>query len=201
MPLNDPTKSCPDSGIAVSIDELREITLRNGISRIVVAEPNIYNSKGLAVALLDCKLRGLEVEPAVDSYEKSNGKLWLEAVRPDWLFYSRGFTAPKYYLQIKRVLDVALAIVLMVFVAPLLGIVAAVIRLDSSGDVFFRQERFGWHGKPFTLLKFRTMRPDAEQGTGPVWAGEDDPRITKSGRVLRKFRLDELPPSRSTPAA
>ena len=182
-----------ECGTAISFAELREITVRDGISRIVVAEPNVYSSQALAVALLDCKLRGLEVEQAVESYEKFAGKMWLEGIRPDWLVYSEGFNPPRYYLQIKRLLDAICACILMVFAAPVLALTALIVRLDSKGPVLFRQERVGWQGRHFVLLKFRTMREDAEQTTGPVWAGENDPRITRVGRWMRKFRLDELP--------
>ena len=182
-----------DTGTAVTFDQLREITLRDGISRIVVAEPNVHNSKALAVAILDCKLQGLEVEQAVESYEKFNSKVWLEGIRPDWLVYSYGFRPPRYYLQLKRVLDIVCAFILLVLTAPFLALMALLIKLDSWGDALFRQERVGWHGKNFTLFKFRTMRQDAEQATGPVWAGVDDPRVTRLGKWLRKFRIDELP--------
>ena len=191
--LTNPLLEASESGTAIRFDQLREITLQNGISRIVVAEPNVYNSQALAVALLDCKMRGLEVEQAVESYDKFNGKLWLEGIRPEWLVYSEGFKPPKYYLQLKRILDTACALVLMVVTAPLFGLVTLAIMLDSKGDVLFRQERVGRHGKDFVLFKFRTMQQDAEQSTGPIWAGEDDPRVTRVGRWLRKFRLDELP--------
>jgi sugar transferase (PEP-CTERM system associated) len=189
---NGPAKSS-DTGTPVTFDELREITLRDGISRIIVAEPNVHNSKALAVAILDCKLQGLEVEQAVESYEQLNAKVWLEGIRPDWLVYTVGFRPPKFYLQLKRVLDVACGIVLLVITAPLMALTALAVRLDSRGNVLFRQERVGWHGQTFMLLKFRTMRADAEKQTGPVWASEDDPRITRLGKWLRQARLDELP--------
>jgi sugar transferase (PEP-CTERM system associated) len=181
-----------EAGIAVSFEQLRQMT-EQGVSRIVVAEPNVHSSQALAAAIVDCKLRGLEVEPAVESYERFNSKLWLEGIRPDWLVYTVGFKPPRYYLQIKRVLDRVLAVALMVVTTPLLAVIAAAIKLDSKGDVLFRQERVGWHGKPFILYKFRTMLQDAERATGPVWAEAHDPRITRVGRFLRRLRLDELP--------
>ena len=183
----------PNGGTAVTFDELREITRRDGISRIVVAEPNVHSSKALAVAILDCKLQGLEVEQAVESYEKFNGKVWLEGIRPDWLVYSYGFTPPKYYLQLKRGLDVFSAFLLLIVASPLMALVALAIKIDSKGDALFCQERVGWHGKSFIVLKFRTMHDNAERTTGPVWAGANDSRITRLGKWLRKFRLDELP--------
>ena len=180
------------SGTAVTFEQLREITRRDGISRIVLAEP-VHNSQALAVAILDCKLQGLEVEQAAESYEKFSGKVWLEGVGPDWLVYSYGFQPPKYYLQLKRVLDILCAFILLIVAAPLLAVAALAIKLNSKGGALFRQERVGWHGKAFVLFKFRTMREDAEQASGPVWSAVDDPRITEVGRWLRRFRIDELP--------
>ncbi|MBI3894988.1 MAG: TIGR03013 family PEP-CTERM/XrtA system glycosyltransferase [Acidobacteria bacterium] len=183
----------PDSGEVINYDELREITRRDRISRIVVAEANAQNSEGLAVALLDCKLRGLEVEQAIESYEQLNGKIWLEALRPEWLVYSDGFNPPKYYLPLKRFFETFCSLLLVVLAAPLFALIAILIKLDSKGPVLFRQVRVGLHGRDFVLLKFRTMRQDAEQETGPVWACEQDKRVTRVGKFLRQYRLDELP--------
>ncbi|MBI4465500.1 MAG: TIGR03013 family PEP-CTERM/XrtA system glycosyltransferase [Acidobacteria bacterium] len=189
----EPGQESLDSGIVVNYDQLPEMALRNRISRIVVAEPNVRNSEELAVALLDCKLRGLEVEQAVESYEKFNGKLWLEGIQPEWLIYSEGFKPPKLYLPLKRAFDTTCALLSLVMSAPLLALIAVAIKLDSKGGVLFRQERVGWHGQTFVLFKFRTMHENAEEATGPVWAGENDTRVTRVGRFLRKFRFDELP--------
>ncbi|MBI4003947.1 MAG: exopolysaccharide biosynthesis polyprenyl glycosylphosphotransferase [Candidatus Omnitrophica bacterium] len=96
-------------------------------------------------------------------------------------------------LVLKRMLDVLVAGISLVLAAPLMALVALAIRLDSQGPAFYTQERLGWFGEPFTMLKFRTMHMDAE-AAGPVWAcGEADPRITRVGRILRRLHLDELP--------
>jgi lipopolysaccharide/colanic/teichoic acid biosynthesis glycosyltransferase len=95
--------------------------------------------------------------------------------------------------RVKRVLDAVLALVGLVFVAPLLVLIAAAVRLDSPGNPFLVQERLGRRREPFRCLKFRTMYKDAERLTGPVWTTPDDKRITRVGRFLRKSRLDELP--------
>ena len=179
--------------VVINFDELRELTLRDRVSRIVVAEEDTQSSESLAVALLDCKLRGLEVEQAVESYEKLSGKIWLEALRTEWLVYSEGFNPSKCYFPVKRLVDTLCASLLLLLSAPLFALIAVLIKLDSSGPVFFRQVRVGLHGKEFVLFKFRTMRQNAEQGTGPVWACENDQRVTGIGKFLRQFRLDELP--------
>ena len=96
------------------------------------------------------------------------------------------------YLFLKRTFDVAVSAVLIVLLALPMLFIAILIRLDSPGPALFRQERLGKDGQPFTILKFRSMRLDAEEN-GPQWADKDDPRCTHLGRVLRKSRLDELP--------
>lgn len=96
------------------------------------------------------------------------------------------------YLLFKRFFDVVVSMVLIVSLCIPMALIALLIRLDSPGQALFRQERLGKGGKPFTILKFRSMRKDAEEN-GPQWANRDDPRCTHLGRILRKSRLDELP--------
>lgn len=182
-----------DPSTTIPYSELKALTLRDGISRIVVAEPYAQRSEELTATLIDCKLRGLVIEEAVDSYERLNGKIWLEGLRPEWLIHSDGFRPSKFYLQVKRFMDITCAILLIILTAPLLALIPIAIKFDSPGPVLFKQERVGRYGNKFFVYKFRSMRQDAEQKTGPVWAGERDPRVTPLGRLLRKFRFDELP--------
>ena len=99
----------------------------------------------------------------------------------------------KRFQKFKRALDFLLASAGLLLLSPLFLIAAILIKIDSPGNAFFKQRRFGKNGIPFQIWKFRTMREDAESETGPVWAGEDDPRITRLGRFLRKSHIDELP--------
>lgn len=100
---------------------------------------------------------------------------------------------PTWQAQIKRILDILISLIILIVGAPFWFIVALLIRLTSPGPIIFAQERIGQNGKPFTMIKFRSMYEDAEKRTGPKWATEDDPRITPLGRILRKTRLDEIP--------
>jgi Undecaprenyl-phosphate glucose phosphotransferase len=93
----------------------------------------------------------------------------------------------------KRTLDVGIALAALAVFSPIFGVVALAIRLEDGGPVFYRQTRMGLDGRPFDILKFRSMRVGAEDGSGPVWAGPDDPRCTRVGRLLRRGSLDELP--------
>ncbi len=144
-------------------------------------------------AILDCKLKGIDVEDWPDFYEKLTGKILLTDLRPSWLIFSDGFRRRGATLAVKRAIDLGLGIAGLTVALPLLPLIALLIKLDSRGPVFYRQERLGEGGQPFWLVKFRSMRPDAEERSGPIWAGERDPRVTRVGRFLRHSRLDELP--------
>ncbi len=143
--------------------------------------------------LLRCRLAGIIVKEREALYEDITGKIAVEALRPSYLIFNDGFGRSMRGDLAKRAFDVVLASIMMVLAIPLMLLSALAVRLDSKGSVLFAQERVGLNGKPFTLLKFRSMRSDAESKSGPVWAQKDDPRITRVGRFLRKTRLDELP--------
>ncbi len=143
--------------------------------------------------LLRCKFSGVKIEDGLSFYERITGKVHLDALKPSWLIFSDGFGRPRVTSAFKRLLDVVGSLVGLIVVAPLSLVIAALIKLDSPGPILYRQERVGEGGRPFTLLKFRSMSHDAESATGPVWATDDDHRATRLGKWLRKFRLDELP--------
>ncbi|MGQ9609406.1 MAG: sugar transferase [bacterium] len=99
----------------------------------------------------------------------------------------------KYYLYVKRIIDIIVGLFGLILFSPLILVVAILIKLDSKGPVFFSQERVGKNGKIFKIYKFRTMKKDAEEKTGPTWATDDDPRTTYIGKKLRKTKIDEIP--------
>jgi len=143
--------------------------------------------------LLRCRLEGIWVEEAESFFERLTGKIPAEAMRPSYLIFNPGFGMHPLAAAAKRLLDFTLALVGLLVTWPIMLAVALAVRLDTPGPILFRQERTGWRGRPFTLNKFRSMRADAEKLSGPVWASEDDPRVTRVGKFLRKARLDELP--------
>ncbi len=143
--------------------------------------------------MLSCKISGVEVVDAPTFYEQATGKLLLENITPSWFIFSSGFRINNLIRFVKRMVDVTAAGFGLLLVSPFLPIVALLIKLDSPGPVFFRQTRVGQGDKEFTLTKFRSMRQDAENNTGAVWAEKDDPRVTRLGSFLRKSRIDEIP--------
>jgi len=173
-------------------EPLQEVAARLGVDLIVVAFEERRGSLPTD-ELLRCRLAGVRVEEAESFFERLTGKIPAEAMRPSYLIFNPGFEMHPMAALAKRLVDFVLALVVLFFAWPVMLGVALAVRLDSPGPIFFRQERTGQRGRPFTLMKFRSMRTDAEKLSGPVWATEDDPRVTRIGRWIRKTRLDELP--------
>jgi lipopolysaccharide/colanic/teichoic acid biosynthesis glycosyltransferase len=128
-------------------------------------------------------------------YTNMTGKIPYDSTAKVWNLISENefFMGINSYYKLKRVIDLALSAVCLVLSAPFFILLVPLITLTSRGPVFFVQERLGWNKKPFKLIKFRTMQQNAEKDTGPKWATENDPRITRLGKIMRKTRLDELP--------
>lgn len=173
-------------------DGLQPIVEQQQVSRIIVALEDRRNTLPTR-DLVRLRVQGIRVEDAHSTISALTGRVWLETVKPSWFVFSDGFRRSTVTLILKRALDLASAVVGLVVSLPVMLLVATAIRLDSKGPVIFRQRRVGLRGKCFELLKFRSMRVDAEEGTGAQWATSDDPRVTRVGRFLRKYRLDELP--------
>ena len=172
--------------------DMCEIVEKEGISRIIVA---LSERRGRLPfdMLLKCRLNGIRIEDDATFYEGINGKIRLESLRPSWLIFSDGFKKSWLSLTTKRLLDIAASFILLIIALPVMILTSMLVKLDSRGPVFFKQERMGMDGRIFTLFKFRSMREDAEAKSGPVWATKDDDRVTRVGGIIRKTRLDELP--------
>jgi sugar transferase (PEP-CTERM system associated) len=173
-------------------EQLQEIVKREGIDKVVVALPD-RRGKLPMETLLTCKLQGVDVEEGATFYEQISGKIALEHLRPSWIVFSQDFNISPFVLLLKRFLDIFLSVIGLVLATPVMMIIPLLIKLDSKGPVFYSQTRVGQHSEDFILLKFRSMCADAEANTGPVFAGEQDNRITRVGHWLRTTRLDELP--------
>jgi sugar transferase (PEP-CTERM system associated) len=142
--------------------------------------------------MLQCKLEGMRVFDAPTFYETVQEKLLLEEITPGWIIFSAGFHRTRLFLFLKRCFDMLISFTGLVLAAPLFPIIGLAIKLDSPGPVFFKQVRVGSAEKLFTLYKFRSMRTDAERD-GAKWAAENDSRVTRVGRLLRDYRIDEIP--------
>ncbi len=142
--------------------------------------------------LLDLRVQGVQIEDYNAFLERSSGRISVDSLLPSALIFSDGFRSSPLLDAIKRLLDFALSLVLLVLASPLMLLTAFLVKLDSRGPVFYTQIRSGKDGAPFRMIKFRSMVPDAEKGRA-IWAQEDDPRVTRVGYFIRKYRIDELP--------
>ncbi len=172
-----------------SLAELDRIVNEVRPRRVVVALASRRGRMPLR-ALLELRLRGLLVEDGVDVYERLTGKIAIEALTPSSLIFSKAYRT-RLDLAVARYLSLPLVAAALVLLSPLLALIALAIKLESGGPLFFVQERVGRGGRLFKLIKFRTMRP-ASAATSE-WARDNDGRVTRVGRWLRRFRLDELP--------
>jgi sugar transferase (PEP-CTERM system associated) len=190
----DAARSDPEGLPAIlgGFDDLLGHGRRGDVDRIVVA---IGERRGKFPLrdLLDLRLSGLVVEDGCSFYEQLTGKMLVEYLKPSQLIFSDGFPLRPVTLALKRASDFAAAGVGLILSLPVWLTIPLLIRADSPGPVFFRQDRVGERGKIFQVLKFRSMRADAEALTGPVWATEKDPRVTRVGNFIRRTRIDEIP--------
>jgi len=175
-----------------SVDQLEAIAREHQISRIVVAMEDRRGALPIR-DLVKLRVQGTEVEEAHTAMAALTGRVWLATLRPSWFVFSDGFHRSRLTIILKRAIDLSLGLVGLILSAPLMALTALAVWLDSRGPVLYRQVRVGLSGKQFELLKFRSMRPDAEDANGAQWAEEEDPRATRVGRFLRNYRLDELP--------
>jgi sugar transferase (PEP-CTERM system associated) len=143
--------------------------------------------------LLDCKLRGVRVYDLAGYFEQTLGQIRLDALYAGWLIFGEGFSQGGMRTMIKRVFDIFCAVVLLTLAAPVMLLAALAILIDSGFPILYRQERVGEHGRLFNVIKFRSMRHDAEKDGTPRWATAKDNRVTRVGRIIRKTRIDELP--------
>ena len=171
--------------------DLLLIHAKFGIDQIILATPD--RPASLLQWLSLCHERGIQITPMFALYQDLTGRVPVEHLGNDWFVALPAHRKSTPYVLIKRAFDLLLAACVLLVTAPLLPLVALAIRLDSPGPIFFRQSRVGRGGKLFRIVKFRSMRQNAEAMTGAVWAQKDDPRITRVGRFIRRSRLDELP--------
>jgi sugar transferase (PEP-CTERM system associated) len=143
--------------------------------------------------LLTCRLRGVRITDLSGFFERVTGEVPVDSLKASWLIYGDGFRQNWSRRFVKRALDVLAAAILLLFAAPIMLVAALVIFLESGRPIIFRQERVGLGGRTFMLLKFRSMRTDAEKDGVPRWASTGDPRVTQFGRFMRRTRIDELP--------
>jgi sugar transferase (PEP-CTERM system associated) len=171
---------------------LVRLALRARVEEIVVAMDD-RRSGFPSDALLECRLRGVQVTDLRCFLERESGRVSVELMHPGWLIFSSGFRCDFLRLATKRAFDVAVSLGLLLAAAPLAVLAALAIYLEDRGPILYRQVRTGHNGRSFRMLKFRSMRVDAEADGRAVWASRNDARTTRVGAWIRRLRIDELP--------
>ena len=191
--MNDGVQVIPEAINRSAIYNLADFVVRLAASEVVLALEERRNALPLG-DLLRIKTTGVHVNEISTFLERETGRVDLDSVNPSWLIFSDGFSAGRRLSSIaKRLFDVIASSILLLLTGPMILLAALLVKLDSKGPAFYRQQRIGLYGEEFWIVKLRTMRQDAELSGQAVWAEKDDPRITRLGYWLRKLRIDELP--------
>jgi len=143
--------------------------------------------------LLECKLTGVRVFDLSSFFERTLGQVRVDSLRASWLIYGDGFRQGWVRSAIKRLFDISVALALLTLASPTMILTAILIVIEDGFPIFYRQQRVGQGGRVFDVIKFRSMRKDAEKDGRPQWAAQNDDRVTRVGRIIRKLRIDELP--------
>ena len=178
-----------EGGYAAELEALSKLDLH--VDRVIVA---IEERRGVMPLreLLEMRYRGMYIDEDSTLVERLEGKLPLDRLTPSHLIFTDGFKIGSGKLLVRRLVSMAVALTGLILCLPFLPIIMLAVRFSSPGPIFFRQSRVGYHGRTFSVIKFRTMRQDAE-AAGAVWATANDARVTGLGKFLRKTRLDEIP--------
>jgi sugar transferase (PEP-CTERM system associated) len=174
-----------------SYDQVQEIAQLHQVDTIAVCLEDRRTVLPVQ-ALLDMKVMGREVVDGNVLIEEESGRLSIDHLRPSMLIFSDGFQRCWRTLIVKRALDILIAVTGLILLLPLFVLVGILIKADSPGPILYRQVRVGIRGEPYVMWKFRSMREDAERN-GAAWAAHKDPRVSRVGRWLRKWRVDEWP--------
>ena len=190
--MGDTTPSVPDAVPRKSISDLGKYVERVGAGEVLLALQERRNALPLK-DLLRVKTRGVYVNDFSSFLERETGRVDLDTLNPSWLIFSDGFSSGRVISSAaKRAFDLVVSFAILVVTAPLVLVFAVLVKLESKGPAFFRQQRVGLYGEPFDVIKLRSMAQDAEKD-GAKWAQKNDPRITRIGKFIRKVRIDELP--------
>jgi sugar transferase (PEP-CTERM system associated) len=190
---NEIEPEVPRSQIIEGRGSLTETALRLGVDEIVVALSERRGGSMPLRQLLDCKLYGVRVVDIATYFEKTLAQIKISHVNAGWLIFGDGFNQGVIRTAVKRGFDIVFSALILVLAAPIMLVTALLVAVESRGPVFYRQERVGLNGEVFKVIKFRSMRADAEKDGKPRWASVNDDRVTRVGRFIRRVRIDEFP--------
>ncbi|MBT5111108.1 MAG: TIGR03013 family PEP-CTERM/XrtA system glycosyltransferase [Rhodospirillaceae bacterium] len=193
IPIGDGPIHVPDHRLLRRKNDLLGEFQSQDVDEIVVA---MSERRGVLPTddLLACRLKGILVNDFWTFMERERGQVEVAALKPSWMIFAEGFTSTtRFQRMTKRFFDIVVSLMLLVFTTPVTIITAIFIYVQDRGPVFYRQERVGLYGETFFLMKFRSMRTDAEKDGVAQWAQAKDPRVTALGSFIRLTRIDEIP--------
>ncbi len=184
----------PDHMLLKNIGDLKNYCIQNHVDEIVIA---LYDRrKKLPMEkLMACKLAGIEIVQEHTFTEREARKVSLDTISQGWFIFSEGFGASTVGESFKRLFDLVSSFLLLCVAWPFMLVTAIAIKIEEGirAPIFYTQERVGLNDVPFNVIKFRSMRTDAEKGGKAIWASKNDTRVTRVGAIIRKYRIDELP--------
>lgn len=190
---NDDEVLVPNNMIISRHQSLTDTAIALKAEEIVVAVTERRGGSMPMRELLDCKLQGIRVVDLASHFEQTLGQIRLDSLYAGWLIFGDGFSQGMARTLVKRIFDIVCASILILAALPVMALAAIAIVAENGFPILYRQERVGLNGRLFNVIKFRSMRRDAEKDGKPVWALADDNRVTKVGKIIRKLRIDELP--------
>lgn len=193
MPTRPATNHVETARILPNQETLLEAVERHGVDEIVIAVRDRRGGVLPVQELMECRLRGILITDLASFFERERCQLHLESLNMSWIIFNEGFRQGFVRETVKRLFDVVVSAMLVLVTLPIMLVTALFILLEDGQPIFYRQERVGQGGKTFWICKFRSMRTDAERDGRPQWAGANDDRTTRVGRIIRKLRIDELP--------
>lgn len=193
VPMLGEATYVPSSAILPSTQSLVSLAKKFSASEIIVSVQNRRGGAFPIQELLECKLNGIKVVDAASFFEREANQIRIDSLQPSWLVFGGGFDQSFLRAMGKRAFDIVVSLIIFAASIPTMLIAGLLIFLEDGAPIFYQQERVGKNGKTFMVLKFRSMRNDAEKAGAPQWAASKDPRTTRVGRIIRKLRIDELP--------
>jgi sugar transferase (PEP-CTERM system associated) len=193
VPMPDESSAVPSASVLPVGKSLVSIARERGAAEIVVAVQNRRGGAFPIRELLDCKLNGIKVIDSATFFEREACQIRVDSLQPSWFVFGNGFDQGFLRSLVKRAFDLFASLLIFLVTLPVTAVTALLIYLEDGAPIFYRQERVGEDGYTFMVLKFRSMRKDAEKDGAPKWASTGDPRTTRVGRIIRKLRIDEIP--------
>jgi sugar transferase (PEP-CTERM system associated) len=193
VPVAGEERGVPAAMVLPADMPLLALARRYAADEIIVSISDRRNGAFPVRQLLECAVGGVQVTDAATFFEREACQIRVDSLQPSYLIFGGGFDQSLYRAAVKRAFDLAASAAIGLAAMPVMLLAALAIRLEDGGPVFYQQERVGRDNRLFRVLKFRSMRIDAERDGMPTWAAQNDPRVTRVGHWLRKLRIDELP--------